>query len=126
MKIQRFLIIILIFILSFCLCACAKEKNDVVDNQSKIEILNKNSSRFLVTVVDDNGDAVQGVILQIRKDHKVTACTNKDGVATFPIIPSSGYRLYVVQCPEGYEYTEGTYIHLKQGAKEYTLNITKK
>ena len=126
MRMQRLLIIILIFILSFCFYGCANKKNDVVDNQSKIETLNEKSSRFLVTVVDNNGDAVPGVILQIRKEHKVTACTNKDGVATFSIIPSSGYRLYVIQCPEGYEYTEGAYVHLKQGEKEYTLNITKK
>ncbi len=126
MRIQRFLIIILIFILSFCFCACANKKNDVVDNESKIETLNENSSRFLVTVVDNNGDVVPGVVLQMRKEHKVTAYTNKDGVASFPIIPSSGYKLYVIQCPEGYEYTEGAYVHLKQGEKEYTLNITKK
>ena len=112
--------------MSFCFCACANEKNDVVDNQSKIEALNENLSSFLVTVVDNNGDVVPGVVLQIRDEHKISACTNKDGVARFPIITTSGYRLYVIHCPDGYEYTGDTYIPLKQGVKEYTLNITKK
>lgn len=123
MKTKNLLVFVLVFVFSFCFCACT---DDTKDNQSKIEVSKEKSYNFLVTVIDDNGDTVEGVILQIRKDSRVTARTNKDGVATFPMIVTDGYKLSVLSCPEGYEYTGVARIPIKNGTIEYTLNITKK
>lgn len=123
MKTKKLLVFVLVFVFSFCFCACT---DDTKDNQSNIEVSKEISYNFLVTVIDDNGDTVEGVILQIRKDSRVMARTNKDGVATFPMIVTDGYKLSVLSCPEGYEYTGEARIPIKNGTSEYTLNITKK
>lgn len=123
MKTKNLLVFALVFVLGFCFCACTDDTKDI---QSKIEVSKEKTFNFLVTVIDDNGDTVEGVILQIRKDSRVTARTNKDGVATFPMIVTDGYKLSVLSCPEGYEYTGEARIPIKNGTSEYTLNITKK
>ncbi len=126
MKAKKLLIIVLVFVLAFGFCACANEKSNTDNYQSNNEVYIEKQTNFLVTVIDNNGDAVEGVILQIRKDYRVTARTNKQGVAKFPMIVTNGYKLSILSCPEGYEYVGDTNIHIKQGISEYTLNITKK
>lgn len=123
MKTKKLLFFVLVFLISFCFCACTDDK---IDNQSEIQELKENSPSFSVTVVDDNGDAVEGVVLQMRKDFGVPARTNLEGIAKFPMIVTDGYKLFVISCPDGYEYTEIAGIPIKSGTNEYTLKITKK
>lgn len=124
MNTKKLFIILLTFVISFCFCGCANNKNYANDNLSIIEA-SQEKFRFLVTVLDNNGDTVEGVVLRLSNYSNMIACTNKDGVATFPLIASSGYKLSVVHCPKGYEYTGDANVHIKQGTSEYILNITK-
>ena len=59
------------------------------------------------------------------KDECVPATTDETGVATFKLEITEGYKLSVVSCPEGYEYT-GEEIALTAGITEYELKIQKK
>jgi hypothetical protein len=80
---------------------------------------------FKVTVVDGDGNAVPGVIVQICKDSCVPARTDDNGVASFNIAIEDGHKLSVMSCPEGYEYTGEAEVYLEEGATEYTLEISK-
>lgn len=128
MKFTKILTLTLSFIMIFCLCACASDKETVIeDNQSKIEVLKEQIPKFKVTVTDNEGNAVEGVILQIKKEIRTTARTDINGVANFNVfINDADYKLFVMSCPEGYEYTGAPYIYLKPYSTEYTLEINKK
>lgn len=124
MSIKKILAIIFSLILIICLCACGGSDKTKDDNSNN-NIQNKKPSRFYVTVIDQDGNPVKGVVLKIQKNSGITACTNNDGIANFNLLVTSGYKLNVVHCPDGYEYTGG-FITIKPNATDYTLKITKK
>lgn len=126
MNLKKFFAIVLSFAIIFCLCACSQEKGAVENNESKLEEYKKYAPKFNVTVTDTDGNAIDGVILQMRKDIVTTARTNRKGIATFNLYITEGYKLSVVSCPEGYEYTGDEYIYIRKGSYEYSLEITKK
>ena len=120
------------------LCACGADKtdtktNDNIEQNSSSELEDTSSEEavaasFEVTVVDQNGDAVSGVMVQVCKDTCLPAMTNAEGVATFNLEITSDSKLSVMSCPEGYESEnmDDNYIYLEDGMTEYTLEITKK
>ena len=130
---------IIAFILSlcivFCFCACGSDvgedtnktskpqesQNDVVSKEEEI-------AKFVVTVVDQNGDPVPNVMVQLCKDVCFPSKADENGVATFNYEITDGYKLSLSICPEGYEteYVGTNYIYLEEGITEYTFEITKK
>ncbi len=66
------------------------------------------SSSVRYSVVDQNGDPVQGVTLTLSGSAKVgasvnmTAVTNASGVAEFKNVPLGTYEVYASAAPEGY------------------------
>lgn len=102
------------------------EQNDDKDkDEDKEESDDKEEATFTVKVVDADGTAVAGVVVQVCKDECVPATTDETGVATFKVEIKEGYKLSVVSCPEGYEYTGGE-VALTAGITEYELKIQKK
>ena len=126
MILKKILSLTMVFAMLLCLCACADNEDLKQENLSYSTVLADIASKFLVTVVDDDGNVVEGVILQIRKNSGFTARTNKEGVATFPLVITEGYKLSVIQCPEGYEYTGKNNIPMSKDTREYTVEISKK
>ncbi len=125
MNIKKFFAIILSFALIFCLCACGGNgtpKND----ESKIEENKTHAPKFSVTVTDADGNAVEGVILQLRKNTIITARTNKKGVATFNLFVTDGYKLSIIQCPDGYAYNSEESINVAPGSFNCSIQISKK
>ena len=98
-----------------------KDENKDKEDGSKDE----EKATFTVKVVDEEGTAVAGVVVQLCKEECVPVTTDATGVAVFNIDNTEGYKLSVVTCPEGYEYTGGE-IALEAGRKEYELKIQKK
>ena len=98
-----------------------KDKDEATEEESD----DKEEATFAVKVVDGDGTAVAGVVVQVCKDECVPATTDETGVATFKLEITEGYKLSVVSCPEGYEYT-GEEIALTAGITEYELKIQKK
>ena len=118
-----------------CLCACGADKNKVtnnepIDNQTEetqTSSKEDTSSEFKVKVIDADGVTVKGVMVQLCKDTCVPAMTDDDGVATFNTeIDDDGYKLSVMSCPDGYEYTGEAEIYLEEGETSYTIEISKK
>lgn len=103
------------------------DKVDKVDNkdEDKEDEFQDEKAAFIVKVVDQDGNPVAGVVVQVCKDECVPATTDETGIATFESEITEGYKLSVVTCPEGYEYT-GEEIALEKGCKKYELKIQKK
>lgn len=126
MNIKKILSLTLVVIMLFCLCACADNEDSQRKNSSESVATQNIATSFSVTVVDGDDNPVEGVVLQLRKDSRVTARTNKAGIATFPIVVTDGYKLSVFSCPEGYEYTGKNSMPIEKGSKEFTVQISKK
>ena len=122
------------FAMLFCLCACGGDSNgptgnEPIDNQNNnTQTSSKEDAtpKFEVTVIDGDGNPVKGVMVQLCKDTCVPAMTDENGVAIFSEEITDGYKLSVMSCPEGYEYTGDAEIYLEDGDTEFTIEITKK
>ncbi len=130
---KKLLALILAFGMILCLCACGGDNNgptnnEPINNQTNTETSSKveTTPKFEVTVTDADGNSVEGVMVQLCKEACVPARTDANGVAIFNLEITDGYKLSVMSCPEGYEYTGEAEIYLEDGATEYTLEITKK
>ncbi len=128
---------LLTFVLAVCmimaLCACGADKNGPTGTEPQNKPNNTQTSskedtapKFEVTVNDEEGNAVKGVMVQLCKDTCVPAITNENGVATFSVEITDEHKLSVMSCPDGYEYTGEAEIYLEDGDTSYTLEITKK
>ncbi len=147
MKLTKVLLCaLLVLCMALCLVACGGEEktsddngdesdestvsvnteSDVVsDEESETSKEEPQTSKFTVTVVDADGNAVSGVMVQICKDSCIPAMTNASGEAVFNAEITDGYKLSVMSCPAGYTYEGEAEVYLEAGATEYTLTLTK-
>jgi len=129
-------IITLILAVVFCICLCACDSEQPETNQPQKEPASSQSEvssnqeesmpKFEVIVTDADGNAVEGVMVQLCKDSCVPKVTDENGVAVFNVEVTDGYKLSVMSCPEGYEYVGDAEIYLEDGDTEYTLEIQAK
>ncbi len=127
-NLKKVLAVLLALGMLFCFCACGgnddgKTTTTTTENSQTEDNNAVENKGFKVTVVDEGGNAVSGVMVQLCKDACVPAKTDDNGVATFSIEVTDGYKLSVMSCPEGYEYTGEAEIYLEDGATEYTLEV---
>lgn len=133
-NLKKVLAVLLAVGMLLCFCACGgnnddepeqpsssapAESNSQPENDSAVE----NKASFTVKVVDEGGNPVSGVMVQVCKDACVPARTDDNGVAVFNIEITDGYKLSVMSCPEGYEYTGEEQVYLDNGATDYTLEL---
>lgn len=126
------LALMLIGCMIFGLCACGggndtedTTKADTTDATTTEADTTKAEAAFKVIVVDGDGNAVPGTMVQVCKDSCVFAEADENGVAPFNVTIEEGHKLSVLACPEGYEYTGEAEIYLEAGITEYTLEISK-
>lgn len=144
MKMRKLFALLLVLCVAFSLCACGgnsdtngDDKNDKVNNEvndddstdeskndAEDDQVQENKAAFKVTVVDEAGNPVKGVMVQVCKDSCIPAMSDDNGVASFNIAIESGHKLSVMSTPEGYEFSNEE-IYLEAGATEYTLTIKK-
>ncbi len=126
---KKVLAVVLALTMLLCFCGCGGNTDDNTTTTSTTESQSTENENpvenkgFKVTVVDEGGNAVSGVMVQLCKDACVPAKTDDNGVATFTIEVTDGYKLSVMSCPEGYEYTGEAEVYLEDGATEYTLTV---
>lgn len=129
-NLKKVLVLLLALSMMFCFGACGGNNDDdstttteSTTNENPTESTTETKAGFTVKVVDEGGNAVSGVMVQVCKDACVPARTDDKGVATFNLQITDGYKLSVLSCPEGYEYTGDAEIYLESGITEYTLTI---
>lgn len=132
---KNLLCIMLIACFAFSFAACtsddatsdenADESAPVVETEEVKDTEEPEAAAFKVTVTDDNGAPVEGVVLQVCKDTCVPSVTDAEGVASFNVEVTSEHKLSVLTLPEGYEYNGEAEIYLEDGMTEFTVEITK-
>ncbi len=139
---KKILFVLLALTLAFGLCACATTTDeskvpsdaDVSKTESKEE--SKEASKeestpaslpeFIVTVVDEDGNPVSGVMVQVCNEGTcIPALSNAEGKATLNVTVGAGYTLKVPSVPEGYEYKGESEVTLESGITEYTVELSK-
>ena len=125
-----------------CLCACGEGRDtSVAESNADVsasvsgsastaesEAESKNDialATFKVKVVDGDGNAVSGVMVQLCKDTCMPAMSDSEGVASFNAEIVDGHKLSVLSCPAGYTYEGEAEIYLEAGISEYTITLTK-
>ena len=117
-------------VLALCACGGSSDAEDTTVADTTVadttEAETTAKAAFQVIVVDNNGDKVPGTMVQVCKDTCVFAAADENGVASFNVeISTDGYKLSVLSCPDGYEYTGDAEIYLESGISEYTIEINK-
>lgn len=81
---------------------------------------------FTVTAVDQNGDPVANVFVQLCNDSTCTPqMTNEQGIAAYTLEITDGCKLSVLSAPAGYTYEGEKDIYLEAGASRLTVTLTK-
>ncbi len=83
------------------------------------------ATAYTVTVVDQNGDPVQGVYVNFCTDDSCTPCiTDESGVATYDGAPTR-YHLQILMVPEGYSFDASFEDYTEETYSSKTIEITK-
>lgn len=144
-KIQRVLAVLLALGMIFCMCACgnsgngdeisvsttdstvcttlADEKTDPTEVTTEATE-DTSKTVYQVSVVDEAGAPISGVMLQMCLETCVPGKTNDSGVAEFSL-EEADYKVSLLNMPEGYDYaTEEQEWYFQAG--ETTMTITLK
>ena len=78
---------------------------------------------YTVTVVDDAGNPVSGIMVQICKDVCMPAVTDADGVAVWSL-DEDEYKVSFPVSPEGYVDYTGSEFYFDAGSAEMTIVLT--
>lgn len=117
------------------LCACANDtagettgaaqQTTAAATQNTVETtVDDGKATYTVTVVDEAGNPVSGAMVQICKDSCLPGSTNDQGVATFSVLETDGYKISFMTLPAGYEYSsEAQEFYFDGDAKELTITL---
>ena len=125
------------------LCACGEEeakettKSTSENNTSEKETTENTTQEttteeaddkvtYTIKVVDEDGNAIAGAMVQLCKDSCVPGKTDDNGVAEFKLAEDD-YKASLMAMPEGYEYSgEEEAFYYEDGATELTITLKKK
>ncbi len=78
---------------------------------------------YQVTVVDENGNPISGVLLQMCLETCVPGKTNEDGIAEF-YLDEADYKVSLLNMPDGFDYsTDETEWYFASGEKTMTIML---
>jgi len=141
LNIKKLLSVALAVCLVFCLCACGNENNSpettepsvsdtVAPTDEPTEEVTEPSQpagiTYTVTVADEGGNPITGVLVQICQGELclMPCATDDSGVATFTATEEGAYEAKLLSLPAGYEYaTEEEVFHF---GNAFELTITLK
>lgn len=131
----------LVACVTVCLSGCGSDNNEiettttVVASEDDTEATEKKTEEattvdtkvmYSIKVVDEEGNVIPSVMVQICKDACVPGKTNDQGIAEFNVEEDSEYKASVMQMPEGYELAgEEENFYFESGSKEVTITLRK-
>lgn len=127
---KRLIALLLSLCLVLCLGACGGNEDITPSDEPSTEGSQPEDSTgsteqsgpvYKVTVVDDEGNPLEGVMVQLCKDMCFPAVTNAEGVAEFSQ-PEDDYHVSVASMPVGYEYSSDVReFFFEEGSYELTI-----
>ena len=123
-------------VLSLAACGAGSDKNSqdsqkpqnsqAENSQKDTEEQKEDKAVYKVTVVDEEGNPMSGVMVQICKDSCIPKLTNASGVAEFEVADEEGYKVSFSSIPDGYESaSEETEFYFEDDKMEMTLTLKK-
>ena len=136
---KKILAAILLSSMVFSLCACGAGNGNTNNNQNSNNTQDSQTAGnseadseseseegvvYTIKVVDESGNPVSGVMVQLCKDSCVPKVTNSDGLAEYPVDEvEDGYKASITKLPEGYVYEGEENVYYEEDATEVTLVV---
>ena len=138
MNMKKLLAMVLAAVMMLSLCACGGEAEETQATETTeatqateatqetqateaTEETEPEGTVYKVTVVDEEGNPVSGVMVQICFETCLPAMTNENGVAEYRV-DEADYKVSFLMVPEGYAADQNEY-HFDEGAYELTLTL---
>lgn len=138
-KLKKILFLTLVLCLLMCLAACANETGGessepsasetgtvTVPTGEPTEPEDDGKVLYTVTVVDEGGNPVSGVMVQMCQGDicLVPASTNESGTAEFRAEEDDSYYAHIMVMPAGYTYAaEEETFYFAAGSRELTITL---
>lgn len=127
---KKFLAIVLVLATVLCLCACGNtgdaqnestQKTTTAPVEETTQPVDDGKVTYTVKVVDEQGNGVAGVMVQLCLDSCIPAVTDATGVATWKVAEAA-YQASFVSVPAGYAQDANKY-DFASGTYELTLTL---
>jgi hypothetical protein len=138
-KFRKILAVVITIMLMVAVSACGSDSPDqntpnptqnTITEATTQEKENENTTEptttapdpdYVITVVDENGNPISGVLLQMCLETCVPGKTNEDGVAEF-YLDEADYKVSLLNMPYGFDYsTDETEWYFGSGEKTMTI-----
>ena len=134
MNTKRFaaLLLSLCLILGLCACTGSTDNNETTAASTAAttqpaettEATEAATPSHTVKVVDEGGNPIAGVFVQICLDTCTPAQTDANGVASYYDMPEADYEIKLMAMPSGYGYTtEEEIFFFPDGSTEATITL---
>ena len=150
--VKRLFVFALVLSMALSLIACGKDKDTDTDEknptQNQEEVLNNEQDEkedseevkdneedngtgipgdtrvnYSVKVVDEAGNPIKGVMVQLCLENCFPGMTQDDGVAKF-VMAEADYKVSLVTVPEGYTYsTDVQEFYFEEGTRDMTITL---
>ena len=136
---KKFVVLLLSLCLLLCLCACGQDQTptQATEPSSTTTVPTEGTEAtdptvddgkvtYTVTIVDEQGNPISGVMVQICKDACIPAVADASGVATWRVAEDS-YKVSFLSLPAAYTYTtEETEFYFADGETSMTIVLKAK
>lgn len=133
MNTKRFIAFVLCLCLVIALCACGTNDNQDASTASTAattqpaettEATEAAKPSHTVKVVDEGGNPIAGVFVQICLDTCTPAQTDANGIASYYDMPEAEYEIKLMAMPSGYGYTtEEEVFFFPDGSTEAVITL---
>lgn len=130
---KNIIAVLLLLTLALSLCACGGQTGTetttepeitTTEPETTVEDVDDGMVDYKVTVVDEGGNPVGNIMLQLCDETCMPGMADANGVATFHCAENPNYHVTVMEnmMPEGYDYaTEETEFYFDDGKLEMTI-----
>lgn len=115
--------LMLCMVLSLCACGAAETEVTTEPAAAAIQETEDALTEYTVTVVDEEGNPVAGVMVQLCMDACYPGVTDEHGAAKYSVAEAD-YKASLLSLPEGYEYADETReFYFEAGSTAVTITL---